>query len=94
MQYQHAMADVTMSFQSLSKEVIAIAKDFNESGYREEAQILERLQQAEKEKLELTVQWQVLFQQESEREEDVDDNADFGASESKKEQLKKKYDVT
>lgn len=61
-------------------------KDFRASGLTEAAGILEQLQQAEKEKLELTVQWQVLSQQEGGRES-VDD---FGATEHKRKELRKK----
>ena len=61
-------------------------KDFRESGLTEAAGILEQLQQAEKEKLELTVEWQVLSQQEGESE-GVDD---FGATEHKRKELRKK----
>lgn len=81
-----------MSFQSLSKEVIAIAKELSESGFTEEARILEQIQQAEKEKLELTVQWQVISQQKRENEEGAEEVEDFGASETKAQDLKKKYD--
>lgn len=86
------MSDITKSFQALSKEVIATIKEFGEHGLTEAAGILESLQQAEKEKLELTVQWQVLAQQERETgggdNEEVDD---FGAAEYKKKELRKKY---
>ena len=86
------MAEVTASFQSLSMEVIVIAKEMSESGLTEEAQILGQIQQAEKEKLELTVQWQVISQQENERAESAEEVEDFGASEIKTQELKKKYD--
>lgn len=85
-QYQQAMSDVTRAFQVLSQEVIMTVKDFRESGLTEAAGILEQLQQAEKEKLELTVQWQVLSQQEG-GSEGADD---FGASEHKRKELRKK----
>lgn len=78
------MSDVTRAFQTLSQEVITTVKDFRESGLTEAAGILEQLQQAEKEKLELTVQWQVLSQQ----VQDVSE--DFGATEHKMKELRKK----
>ena len=86
------MSDITKSFQTLSKEVIATIKEFSEHGLTEAAGILERIQQAEKEKLELTVQWQVLAQQERERGgEDSEEIDDFGAAEHQKKELRKKY---
>ena len=65
-------------------------RDFGERGLAEVAGILERIQQAEKEKLELTVQWQVLTQQERERGEN-EELEDFGAADYKKSELRKKY---
>ena len=92
-QYQHAMSEVTNSFQSLSKEVKETVRGFSETGLTEAADILERLQQAEKEKLEMTVKWQVLSQQESASEEDSaeTESDDFGVGEHKKNELRKKY---
>lgn len=89
------MSDITKSFQTLSKEVIATIKEFGEHGLTEAAQILEGIQKAEKEKLELTVQWQVLAQQERERGEgDSEEVDDFGAAEHQKKELRKKYRST
>ena len=86
------MSNITKSFQTLSKEVIATIKEFSEHGLIEAAGILERIQQAEKEKLELTVQWQVLAQQERERGGgDSEEMDDFGAAEHQKKELRKKY---
>ena len=66
-------------------------KEFSEGGLTEAAGILERIQQAEKEKLELTVQWQVLAQQEGEKGGgDSEEMDDFGAADHKKKELRKK----
>ena len=85
------MADITKSFQTLSKEVIAIIKEFSDHGLTEATGILERIQQVEKEKLELTVKWQVLTQEERERGEECEEMDDFGAAEHQKKELRKKY---
>lgn len=91
-EYQLTMSHITKSFQALSKEVIATIKEFGECGLTEAAGILERVQQTEKEKLELTVKWQVLAQQERERQgEESEEVDDFGATEYQKKELKKKY---
>ena len=89
-QYQHTMSDVTRAFQALSSEVITTVKEFRESRLTEAAGILEQLQQAEKEKLELTVQWQVLSQHER-GGGDSEEMEDFGAAEHKKSDLRKRY---
>lgn len=94
-EYQLTMSDITKSFQTLSREVIATIKEFNEHAYLTEAAgILERIQQAEKEKLELTVQWQVLTQQEGRKgggDPDSEEMDDFGAADHQKKELRKKY---
>ena len=91
-EYQLAMSEITKSFQTLSKEVIATIKEFSGCGLTEAAGILERIQQAEKEKLELTVQWQVLTQREGEEGGgDSEEMDDFGAAEYQKKELRKKY---
>ena len=94
-EYQLAMSDITKSFQILSREVIATIKEFNEhTDLTEAAGILERIQQAEKEKLELTVQWQMLTQQEGEKgggDSDSEEMDDFGAADHQKKELRKKY---
>jgi hypothetical protein len=92
-EYQLAISDITKSFQTLSKEVIATIKEFSEhADLTEAAGILERIQQAEKAKLELTVQWQVLAQQEGGKGGgDSEEMDDFGASDHQKKELRKKY---
>lgn len=87
--YQHAISEVTNSFQSLSKEVIVTMQEFRESGLSEAAGILEQLQGAEKEKLELVVRSQVLSQHEREREETSEEVEDFGAAKQKMTELRK-----
>lgn len=56
------MSRVTSTFQALSQEVIRLTGIFREGGLLEVVRILEDVQQKEKEKLELTVKWQVLTQ--------------------------------
>ena len=58
------MARVTSTFQALSKEVIHLIDVFHKGELLEASRILEELQQKEKEKLSLTVKWQVLAEKE------------------------------
>ena len=64
------MGRITESFQALSQEVIKLIGIFRDGGLEEVVKILEDLQKKEKEKLDLTVKWQVLLQKEQEGKEE------------------------
>jgi hypothetical protein len=58
------MSRITSAFQALSKEVIQLIEVFCSSNLFEVSRILEELQVKEKEKLDLTVKWQVMAEKE------------------------------
>lgn len=62
--YNNSMSRITLAFQTLSKEVIELTRVFQKSDLLEASRILEELQRSEKEKLELTVKWQVMVEKE------------------------------
>ena len=83
------MSRVTSAFQALSKEVIQIIDILRRNNLSEASQILERLQQKEKEKLELTVKWQLAL--EKDRVE-LDQDAEC-IDKDEKRRLRKRYTI-
>lgn len=83
--YNQFMSRITTTFQTLSQEMIQLISRFREAGLLEGVRIMEALQVREKEKLELTVKWQILVQKE--KGQNVDHESDHeshagGAAES------------
>lgn len=90
--YQKSMTEVTCSFQSLSKQMIDLSNIFKEHRLSEPASIIDDIQIKEKEKLQLTVQWQVIQteQKETAEAEGKDEDDDFGESVVKQKALRQK----
>ena len=63
--YKQAIARITAIFQSLSQEVIHLIGVFREGGFSEVTKQLEDIQIQEKEKLGLTVKYQIMVQESS-----------------------------
>lgn len=89
------MSEVTASFQSLSKQMIELSKLFRDHNLNDAASVLDNIQAKEKEKLQLTAQWQVLQAEqrgkEDEHNEGGDDEVeDFGEAAHKERALRQK----
>ena len=88
------MTEVTASFQSLSKQMIELIKLLREHSLNEAASVLDKVQDKEKEKLQLTAQWQVLQVEqkgkEDEHSEGGDEVEDFGEAAHKEKKLRQK----
>ena len=63
------MAEITASFQALSQEMIELSKIFLEHPLPQAAEVLDKIQDKEKEKLQLTAQWQVMMAEQRAGEE-------------------------
>ena len=88
------MAQMTSTFQSLSKEVLQLLRVFREGEYFEIVRILEAIQEREKEKLNLIVKWQIATQEQlvAQEGECYQSEEEVGCSlEDKQIQLKKRY---
>lgn len=80
--YNQFVSRITTTFQTLSQEMIQLIGRFREAGLLEGVRIMEALQVREKEKLELTVKWQILVQKEKGQSVDHDESHAGGAAES------------
>ena len=68
-EYQKCMAEITASFQVLSQEMIELSKVLHEHPLPQAAEVLDKIQAKEKEKLQLTAQWQVMMTEQRAGEE-------------------------
>ena len=91
--YNSSVSRVTATFQAISKEVIQITHTFEDKGLQEATKILKEVQVREKEKLELTVQWQlVLEKHRTLAPAECKEASDAECLDEEKAQLKRRYD--